>query len=75
MRFLDHTRHTTVGRTPLDEWSAHCRPLPDNTGYSHQTNIRAPSGIWSHNPSRRAATDLRFGPLGHWDRQSTLLKY
>jgi hypothetical protein len=25
-RFLDHTwRHTTVGRTPLDEWSAHCR--------------------------------------------------
>jgi len=25
LRFLDHTqRHTTVGRTPLDEWSA-CR--------------------------------------------------
>jgi len=25
MRFLDHTqRHTSVGRTPLDEWSA-CR--------------------------------------------------
>ena len=24
--FLDHTRrHTTVGRTPLDEWSARCR--------------------------------------------------
>jgi len=26
-RFLDHTRHTTVGRTPLDEWSARRRDL------------------------------------------------
>jgi hypothetical protein len=26
LRFLDHTqRRTTVGRTPLDEWSARCR--------------------------------------------------
>ena len=29
-RFLDHTqRRTTVGRTPLDEWSARCRDLCD----------------------------------------------
>jgi len=29
-RFLDHTqRRTTVGRTPLDEWSAHHRDLGD----------------------------------------------
>ena len=28
MRFLDHTRqHTTVGRTPLDEWSVRRRDL------------------------------------------------
>ena len=27
LRFLDHTRHTTVGRTPLDEWSARRRDL------------------------------------------------
>jgi len=28
LRFLDHTQqHTTVGRTPLDEWSAHRRDL------------------------------------------------
>jgi len=26
-RFLDHTRRTTVGRTTLDEWSAHRRDL------------------------------------------------
>jgi len=26
-RFLDHTRRTTVGRTPLDKWSARCRDL------------------------------------------------
>jgi hypothetical protein len=26
-RFLDHTRRATVGRTPLDKWSAHRRDL------------------------------------------------
>jgi hypothetical protein len=26
-RFLDHTRHITIGRTPLDEWSASRRAL------------------------------------------------
>jgi len=43
LRFLDHTqRRTTVGGTPLDEWSA---PLPDNTQHSQQTNIHAPLGF------------------------------
>jgi hypothetical protein len=43
-RFLDHTqRRTTVGRTPLDEWSARHRDLYlDNTQHSQQTNIHAP---------------------------------
>ena len=27
-------------------------------------------GIWSHNPSKRAASDPRLRPLGHWDRRS-----
>jgi len=32
MRFLDHRRRrTTVGRTPLDEWSARCRDLWHHT--------------------------------------------
>ena len=28
LMFLDHTRRSTVGRTPLDEWSARRRDLP-----------------------------------------------
>ena len=43
------------------------RPLPDNT---QQTNIHAPGGIRTRNPSRRAAADSRLRPLGHWDRHS-----
>ena len=38
------------------------RPLPDNTQHSQQTNVHAPGGIRTHNPSRRAAADL---PLAH----------
>jgi hypothetical protein len=44
-RFLDHTRRATVGRTPLDEWSARRRDLyltPHNT---QQTNIHALVGF------------------------------
>ena len=66
-RFLDHTqRRTTVGRIPLDEWSV--RRRPDNTQHSQQTNVHAPGGIRTHNPSRLGAADLRLWPHGHWDR-------
>ena len=66
-RFLDHTRHTTVGRTPLDEWLARRRdPLPDNTQHSQQTNIQALGGIGTHNLSRRATADPRLRPRGRW---------
>ena len=42
-RFLDHTqRRTTIGRTPLNEWSVRRRPLSDNTQQLQQTNIHAP---------------------------------
>jgi len=40
--FLDHTqRHTTAGRTPLDEWSVSCRDLYLTTHSIHnrQTSI------------------------------------
>jgi hypothetical protein len=55
LKLLDHTqRRTTVGRTPLDEWSARRRDLlPDNTQHSQQTNIHAPGGIRTHDLSRR----------------------
>jgi hypothetical protein len=68
-RFLDHTqRCTTVGRTALDEWSARRRHLPDNTQHSQQTDIHAPGGIRTHNPSCWAATDLRLRLRCPWDR-------
>ena len=69
--FLDHTqRRSTVGRTPLDEWSARRRDLYlTNTQHPQQTNIYAPGGIRTHDLGRRAAADLRLRPRGHWDRQ------
>jgi hypothetical protein len=71
LRFLDHTqRCTTVGRTLLDEWSARCRDLYLTTHPTLTTNIHAPSGIRTHDLSRRAAADLRLRLRGHWDRQS-----
>ena len=52
--------HTTVGKTPLDEWSARRRDLYlHNTQRSQQTYIHATGGIRTHNLSRRAAADLR----------------
>ena len=44
------------------------RPLPDNTQHSQQTDIHAPDGIRTHNPSRRAATDPRLRPRSHFLR-------
>jgi hypothetical protein len=67
-RFLDHTqRHKTIGRTPLDEWSAR-RRNPYLT--TQHTDIHALIWIRTYNLSRRAATDLRLRPRGHWDRHS-----
>ena len=69
LRFLDHTRRTTVGRTPLDEWSARRRNFYLTTHNTHtRKKIHAPGGIWTHDLSRRAAADLRLRPHGHWDR-------
>jgi hypothetical protein len=50
-------RHTTLGRTPLDEWPARRRDLslPDNTQHSQETDIHALGGIRTHNPSKRTA--------------------
>jgi len=67
-RILDH-RHTTVGRTPLDEWWARHRDLyQDNTQHSQETNIHVPSGIRTHNPMKRVAADPRLKPRGQYDQ-------
>ena len=74
LRFLDHTQwRTTVGRTPLDEWSARRRDLYLTTHNTHNRQISmSPVGIRTHDLSRRAAADLRLRPRGHWDRLSEI---
>jgi hypothetical protein len=44
------------------------RPLPDSTQHSQETDIHAPCGIRTHDPSKQAAEDLRLRSHGHWDR-------
>ena len=56
-------RRPTVGRTPLDEWSARRRDLYLTTHNTQQeTDIHAFGGIRTHNFSRRAAADMRLRP-------------
>ena len=48
-KFLDHTqRHTTLGRTPLDEWSARRRALYLTTHNPHNRQTSMPR--WDSNP-------------------------
>ena len=69
VRFLDHTQwRTTVGRTPLDEWSARRWALYLTTHNTHNSKHPCPGGIRARNLSRRAAEDLRLRPRGHWGR-------
>jgi hypothetical protein len=71
---LDHTqRRTTVGRTPLDQWSALRRDIYLTTHITHdrQTDIHAVGGIRANHLSRRAAAHLRLRPHGHWDGWTT----
>jgi hypothetical protein len=52
-------RHIALGSTPLDEWSARRRGhYVHNTQHSQKTDIRAPGGIRTRNPSKRAATGI-----------------
>jgi hypothetical protein len=41
----DHTRHTTISRTPLDEWSAWCRDLYLTIHNTHNTKSMSPAGF------------------------------
>jgi hypothetical protein len=63
--FLDHTRRSTVGRTPTDELiSSSQRPLSDNKQHPQETDIHAPytGGIRTRDPTKRAGSDTRLGP-------------
>ena len=67
-------RHTTVGRTLLDGWSA----VADTSTWQHTTFKRekypCPVGIRTRNPSKRAAADPRLRMGGHWDRPEIELR-
>ena len=71
----EHTlRHTTLGRTPLDEWSARRRDLYLTTHNIHnRQTLMPPAGFEPATPSERVAADPRLRPGCHWDRPS--LKY
>jgi len=57
LRFLDHTqRRSTVGRTPLDAWSARRRDLYLTT---HNTRNRHPCPRWDLNPHSQQASGRR----------------
>ena len=58
-RFLDHTqRRTTVGRTPLDEWSAHRIDLYLTTHNNH----KHPCPRWNSYPQSQQASGRRPTP-------------
>jgi hypothetical protein len=58
--FLDHAqRRTTVGRIPLNEWSARRRDLYLTT---HDTHNKHPCPRWNSNPQSQQASDRRPTP-------------
>jgi hypothetical protein len=66
-------RHTTLGRTPLDEWSP-CHKdlyLTKHNTHNRQTSM-PPGGIGTHNPVKRADADPRFRPHGYADRRPSI---
>ena len=79
-RFLDHTqRRTTVGRTPLDEWSAR-RTETSTWQHTTLTTDKHPCPRWDSNlrsqqASGRRPTPWTARPLGPAYISSTLYKY
>ena len=62
MRFLDHTqRCTTVGRTPLDEWSAYRRDLYLTT-HTTLTTDKYPCPQWDSNPQSQQVSSRKPTP-------------
>jgi len=63
-----HSRRTTLGRTPLDVWSVRRRETCQHT--PHTTEIHScPRRVSNPHHKKRAATDPRPRPRGHWDRR------
>ena len=65
LMFLDHTqRRTTVGRTPLGEWSARRRETSTRQ-HTKLTTDKYPCSRWDSNPRSQEASGL--WPLTCWD--------
>jgi hypothetical protein len=62
-------RHTTLGKTPLDEWSALHTDLYQTT-HSTQRDKHACFRRYSKLQSQHASADPRLRPRGHWGRKS-----
>jgi len=59
------THTCALGRTPLDRGWVHCTGLYlYSTHHSQETNVHAPSRIWTWNPSMLVATDLSLDQAG-----------
>jgi len=68
---IHSTKHKTHTHTLTDTHSVGLlwtRDRPDNTQHSKETDIRAPGGIWTCNPSKLSAADLLFRPRDLWDQ-------
>jgi len=72
--FMITLRHATVGKTPLDKWSARRRDLYLTTSNT-QKNIHASGGIRPYNPSKLEAADQSLRSFGHWDRPNSSLVF
>ena len=66
-----HSRLDSSGRVI----SPSQRPIPDNTQQSQETDIHAPGGNRTLNPSKGVAADPRLRQRGHWDRHVGLRPY
>ena len=69
-------KHTTIGRTPLDEGSARRGNLYLTTHITHNRQTSMPPAGWirTHIPSKRAAADPRLRMRGQWDRPLLVIR-
>ena len=68
--------YTTLGRAPLNEVPVHHRGrYLHNTQQTQGTNIHAPSGIRTRDPSNPPVPDLFLRPHGDRDRHGNFIRY
>ena len=68
--FTISLRHTTIVRSPLDEWSDCRRDLYLKTHSIRKRDNLSPGGIRTRNPSKREAAARRLRPRRHLEESS-----